>query len=65
METVNSITISVANEPEVLELINEYASLQHLRPTTALKQYLLQTLPAKIEAAKEQNIITNGAKCQG
>ena len=62
IEPVESITMSTANEADVLALLNEFASMQHLKPTTALKQYLLQTLPAKIAELKQS--IKNETACQ-
>ena len=58
-ENVTAINITAEYEPEVLALINEFASLQHLKPTTALKQYLLQTLPAKVVELKQSIQINN------
>lgn len=37
---------------EIMNLITEFAEASHLKPTTAIKQYLLQTLPAKIQAIR-------------
>ena len=46
----NWININRDQDPDVMDLISEFADLQHLKPTTALKQFLLQNLPAKIQA---------------
>ena len=62
METVISVTITQDTDPEVIGLINEFASLQHLKPRTALKQYLLQTLPAKIETIKQNTPNSRGSQ---
>lgn len=40
------------SEPEVIDLINEYASLEGLMPSTAIKRFLLRNLPIEIQSLK-------------
>jgi hypothetical protein len=56
IESVTAINLTTEKDSEVLSLINEFASLQHLKPTTALKQYILQTLPIKIRELRQSVI---------
>jgi hypothetical protein len=36
IEEVTAINITVENEPDVLALLNEFASVQHLKPLTQI-----------------------------
>lgn len=49
---VKYIHLSHELEPEIIGLINRYASVQHLLPSTALKRFLLENLPKHIEEAE-------------
>lgn len=42
------INFSRNQDPKLMDMIDEFSSFQRLKPTTAIKQYLLQTLPGRI-----------------
>jgi len=48
MRPVNSIMIEGRIDPELMGLVNRFASVQQLKPTTAIKRFLLRTLPQAI-----------------
>jgi len=59
MNEVKAIYISDENDTDVIDLINRFASLQQLKPTTAIKRYLLRTLPQAIKNELDNNKLTN------
>jgi len=48
MKKAKAIYLTANENPEILGLINEYASLLDLLPTTAIKQFLKRSLPRAI-----------------
>ena len=51
---VTIIHITAKRDKYLISLVNEFASLQQLKPTTALKRFLLQKLPGAI---REERIL--------
>ncbi len=53
MNAIKAIYLTNESDPEVIGLINRFASLQQLKPTTAIKRYLLRNLPQAIKIEQE------------
>ena len=45
---VKTINFNITQDPKIIELVNQFASAQRLKPTTALKRFLLDMLPSAI-----------------
>ncbi len=53
MAQITALNLTSETDPEVMDLINRFASLQQLKPTTAIKRFLLRNLP---QAIKEESL---------
>jgi hypothetical protein len=56
MKEVKAIRLTVENEPDIMGLINELASVLGIMPTSALKVFLRRSLPRFIK--NEQKHLT-------
>ncbi len=56
MKNVKSIYISHQLDPDVIELINRYATVQQLKPSAAIRRFILRNLPQIIEAEMEKRV---------
>jgi len=54
MRNVKSMILTEKGEPEVMQMINAFASLVKLKPATAIKQFLSQNLPFEIEKLSQK-----------
>lgn len=46
---IKSVVLTIQNDPEVIGLVNEFASVHALKPHTALKRHILRTFPNLIK----------------
>ncbi|HIJ67260.1 MAG TPA: hypothetical protein HPP51_03125 [Planctomycetes bacterium] len=55
MLRITAINLTRKADPDLFRLIDRFASVQRLKPTTAIKRYLSQTLPVEIKTKQRQN----------
>lgn len=59
---IKAVVLTEQGEPEVIGLINEFASVQRLKPTTALKRFILRNFPnlIKVERQRQEQSLPGG-----
>lgn len=59
---IKAVVLTEQCEPEVIGLINEFASVQRLKPTTALKRFILRNFPnlIKVERQRQEQSLSGG-----
>ena len=50
IESIDNLFLTTERDPKLMELVNEFASVQQLKPTTAIKRFLLRNLPKAIKS---------------
>lgn len=59
---IKALGFTEKDDPEVIGLINEFASVQRLKPKTSLKRFILRNFPnlIKAERTRQEQSLSGG-----